>query len=247
MQLNAFENGISFEDVSYSYDGRHNVLHEVSFEIPKGKTVALVGPSGSGKSTLFDMIPRFIDPRSGAIKIDGYDLKNITSESLREHIGIVTQQSILFNDSIFNNIAFGIENVREEDVIKAAEVANAHEFIKQLPEGYQTNIGDMGNNLSGGQLQRISIARAILRNSPILILDEATSSLDTESERLVRDALENLLKDRTSLIIAHRLSTIQHADIIIVIENGKIIERGSHSDLMNVDGGLYKRLQEMQN
>ena len=150
MQLNAFENGISFEDVSYSYDGRHNVLHEVSFEIPKGKTVALVGPSGSGKSTLFDMIPRFIDPRSGAIKIDGYDLKDITSESLREHIGIVTQQSILFNDSIFNNIAFGIENVREEDVIKAAEVANAHEFIKQLPEGYQTNIGDMGNNLSGG-------------------------------------------------------------------------------------------------
>lgn len=246
IELKAFEHSISFENVSYSYDGVNKVLHNISFEIPKGKTVALVGPSGSGKSTLFDMIPRFIDPEEGKVCIDGYELPKLRKENLRDFIGIVTQQSILFNDSIYNNIAFGLENVNEDDVIKAAKVANAHDFIMETPNAYQTLMGDMGNNLSGGQRQRISIARAILRNSPILILDEATSSLDTESEKWVRDALENLLKDRTSLIIAHRLSTIQHADIIIVIDNGKIIETGSHSDLMNVEGGLYKRLQEMQ-
>ena len=244
--LHAFEHSIRFENVSYSYDGITKVLDSIDIEIPKGKTVAIVGPSGSGKSTLFDMIPRFIDPVSGKVTIDGYDLRDIKKHDLREFIGIVTQQSILFNDSIYNNIAFGLENVKDEDIIKAAKVANAHDFIVEFPEGYQTMIGDMGNNLSGGQRQRISIARAILRNSPILILDEATSSLDTESERLVRDALENLLKDRTSIIIAHRLSTIQHADIIVVIENGKILEQGSHDDLMNVEGGLYKRLQGMQ-
>jgi len=192
------------------------------------------------------MVPRFIDPVSGKVTIDGYDLKDIRKHDLREFIGIVTQQSILFNDSIYNNIAFGLENASDEDVIQAAKVANAHDFIIDFPKGYDTMIGDMGNNLSGGQRQRISIARAILRNSPILILDEATSSLDTESERLVRDALEKLLKDRTSIIIAHRLSTIQHADIIIVIENGKILEQGSHEDLMNTEGGLYQRLQGMQ-
>jgi subfamily B ATP-binding cassette protein MsbA len=246
IELKAFEQGIQFDAVTYSYDGVTKVLQDISFDIPKGKTVALVGPSGSGKSTLFDMIPRFIDPDQGVIKIDGYDIKQLRKDNLRDFIGIVTQQSILFNDSIFNNIAFGLENVSEEDVIKAAKVANAHDFIMESPKGYDTLMGDMGNNLSGGQRQRISIARAILRNSPILILDEATSSLDTESEKFVRDALENLLKDRTSLIIAHRLSTIQHADIIIVIDGGKIIETGSHEDLMNVEGGLYKRLQEMQ-
>lgn len=246
IKLNAFEHSLSFENVEYSYDGVNNVLHDISFTIPKGKTVALVGPSGSGKSTLFDMIPRFIDPDKGQICIDGYPLPKLDKENLRDYIGIVTQESILFNDSIFNNISFGLENASEEDVIHAAKVANAHDFIMESPNGYQTMIGDMGNNLSGGQRQRISIARSILRNSPILILDEATSSLDTESEKLVRDALENLLKDRTSLIIAHRLSTIQHADIIIVIENGKIIETGSHTDLMNLDGGLYKKLQNMQ-
>jgi len=246
IELKEFNQGISFEGVSYSYDGVTPVLSDVNFDIPKGKTVALVGPSGSGKSTLFDMIPRFIDPDEGKITIDGYDLRALGKENLRDYIGIVTQQSILFNDSIFNNIAFGLNDVREEDVIKAAKVANAHDFIMESPQGYQTSIGDMGGNLSGGQRQRISIARAILRNSPILILDEATSSLDTESERLVRDALEKLLVDRTSLIIAHRLSTIQHADIIIVIENGKILEQGSHADLMNKEGGLYKRLQSLQ-
>jgi subfamily B ATP-binding cassette protein MsbA len=246
IDLKAFEHSMSFKDVNFSYDGLNEVLHTVSFDIPKGKTVALVGPSGGGKSTIFDMIPRFIDPSSGSITIDGYNLKDINTKNLRDYIGIVTQQSILFNDSIYNNIAFGFDNVSKEDVIKAAKVANAHDFIMETPMAYDTNIGDMGNNLSGGQRQRISIARAILRNSPILILDEATSSLDTESERLVRDALEKLLKDRTSLIIAHRLSTIQHADIIIVLENGKIVEKGSHSDLMNVEGGLYKRLQSLQ-
>lgn len=246
IELRAFEHSVSFENVDYSYDGVTKVLKDISFEIPKGKTVALVGPSGSGKSTLFDMIPRFIDPDNGKVTIDGYDLKALEKENVRDFIGIVTQQSILFNDTIFNNIAFGLDNASEEDVINAAKVANANDFIQSFPNGYQTIMGDMGNNLSGGQRQRISIARAILRNSPILILDEATSSLDTESEKLVRDALEKLLKDRTSLIIAHRLSTIQHADIIIVIENGKIIETGSHSDLMNVENGLYKRLQDMQ-
>ncbi len=244
--LNAFEHSIRFENVNYSYDGITKVLDSINIEIPKGKTVAIVGPSGSGKSTLFDMIPRFIDPVSGKVTIDGYDLKDVRKHDLREFIGIVTQQSILFNDSIYNNIAFGLENASDEDVIKAAKVANAHDFIIDFPNGYDTMMGDMGNNLSGGQRQRISIARAILRNSPILILDEATSSLDTESERLVRDALEKLLKDRTSIIIAHRLSTIQHADIIIVIENGKILEQGSHEDLMNTEGGLYQRLQGMQ-
>lgn len=245
-ELRSFEHSMSFENVNFSYDGINEVLHGVSFDIPKGKTVALVGPSGSGKSTLFDMIPRFIDPTSGKVSIDGYDLKDLKTDNLRDYIGIVTQQSILFNDSIFNNIAFGFENVDKQEVIRAAKVANAHDFIVEAPNGYDTIMGDMGSNLSGGQRQRISIARAILRNSPILILDEATSSLDTESEKLVRDALEKLLKDRTSLIIAHRLSTIQHADIIIVIEHGKIVEKGSHSDLMNVDGGLYKRLQLLQ-
>jgi len=247
IKLRAFENGIKFENVGFSYNGIQQVLKDISFEIPKGKTIALVGPSGSGKSTLFDMIPRFIDPTEGKITIDGYDYKDLDKTNLRDYIGIVTQESILFNDTIFNNIAFGKDDARMEDVIKAAKVANAHDFILVTEKGYDTDIGDMGKNLSGGQRQRISIARAIFNNNPILILDEATSSLDTESEKLVQKALENLLKDRTSLIIAHRLSTVQHADVIIVIENGVILERGTHQELMSKESGLYKRLQLMQN
>jgi len=247
-KIDHFSNGIEFNNVSFSYkkgdDGY--VLKNINLTIPKGKTIALVGQSGSGKTTLADMIPRFYDTDLGDIKIDGVSLKDLEIESLRKQIGVVTQESILFNDTIENNIAFGLENIDKQKVIEAAKVANAHEFILQQPNGYQTNIGDRGGKLSGGQRQRISIARAILKNPPILILDEATSALDTESERLVQDALNNLMKNRTSIVIAHRLSTIVNADEIIVINKGELAEKGSHKELLEKDG-IYKKLFDMQN
>ena len=247
-KIDHFSKGIEFENVSFSYkkgdDGY--VLKNISLSIPKGKTIALVGQSGSGKTTLADMIPRFYDTDLGEIKIDGISLKDLDIESLRKQIGVVTQESILFNDTIENNIAFGLEHIDKNKVMEAAKVANAHEFILQQPEGYQTNIGDRGGKLSGGQRQRISIARAILKNPPILILDEATSALDTESERLVQDALNNLMKNRTSVVIAHRLSTIVNADEIFVINKGELAERGSHKELLEKNG-IYKKLFDMQN
>jgi ATP-binding cassette, subfamily B, bacterial MsbA len=242
--LKEFTTNIEFVNVSFAYDKDH-VLQNINLNIPKGKTVALVGPSGGGKSTLADLVPRFYDPAQGEVRIDGIALTDYEMESLRKHMGVVTQESILFNDSIFNNIAFGMPNVTLDDVIRAAKIANAHDFISQTDDGYETIIGERGSKLSGGQRQRISIARAVLKNPPILILDEATSALDSESEKLVQEALYNLMKNRTSIIIAHRLSTIQHADEIVVIQEGKIVERGRHEDLI-VDDGLYRKLNEIQ-
>lgn len=242
--LPAFEQEITFRDVSFAY-GQEPVLQHINLTIPKGKTIALVGPSGGGKSTLADLLPRFYDPSSGSIAIDGVDIRHCTLHSLREQMGVVTQESILFNDTIFNNIAFNKTDATEADIIAAAKIANAHEFIMQTPEGYQTVIGDRGGKLSGGQRQRISIARAILKNPAILILDEATSALDTESEKLVQEALINLMQHRTSIVIAHRLSTIQHADEIVVIKKGKIREQGTHEQLLAANG-LYARLNHMQ-
>lgn len=242
--LRQFTDSIEFVNVSFAYDKDH-VLKDINLNIRKGQTVALVGPSGGGKSTLADLVPRFYDPAQGEVRIDGVPITNYELESLRGQMGIVTQESILFNDTIFNNIAFGIENVKEEDVIQAAKIANAHDFIVQTENGYQTTIGERGSKLSGGQRQRISIARAVLKNPPILILDEATSALDSESERLVQEALSNLMKNRTSIVIAHRLSTIQHADEIIVIKKGEIVERGRHDDLL-LQNGLYKKLNKIQ-
>ena len=242
--LPEFRHEIEFRDVRFGY-GDHTVLQDINLRIQKGKTVALVGPSGGGKSTLADLIPRFYDPLAGSILIDGHDIREYTTETVRDKIGVVTQESILFNDTIFNNIAFNKTDATEEEVIAAAKIANAHEFIVKAPEGYNTLIGDRGSRLSGGQRQRLSIARAILQNPPILILDEATSALDTESEKLVQEALTNLMKNRTSIVIAHRLSTIQHADEIVVLQQGSIVERGTHEDLMQ-HGGLYTRLTQMQ-
>lgn len=244
LALAPLKEGIVFDKVSFSY-GNREVLHEISLEIPKGKTVALVGPSGSGKSTLVDLIPRFHDVSQGSIKYDGVDVKDLQLHSLREQIGSVNQEAILFNDTVFNNIAFGQENVNEEDVIKAAKIANAHDFIMQMEGGYQANIGDRGVKLSGGQRQRICIARAVFKNPPIMLLDEATSALDTESEKLVQEALYKLMENRTTVVIAHRLSTIQQADIICVLDQGKIVETGDHHSLMQQDG-LYRKLIEMQ-
>ena len=221
------------------------MLKDISFTIGRGQTIALVGQSGSGKSTLADLLPRFYDVTKGSITIDGKNIKDIKTESLRNLMGIVTQEAILFNDTVYNNIAFGMPNADEASVIQAAQIANAHEFISEMPEGYHTNIGDRGSKMSGGQRQRISIARAILKNPPILILDEATSALDTESERLVQDAITKLMKNRTTLVIAHRLSTIQHADEILVLQKGEILERGRHGELLE-KGGVYRKLYDLQ-
>lgn len=244
ISLAQFENELVMENVSFAY-GEKQVLNNINLTIPKGKTVALVGPSGGGKSTLMDLIPRFHDPLTGAIKIDGHDYRDLTTESIRAKMGTVNQESFLFNDTIFSNIAFGKPDATEEEVIAAAKIANAHEFILSTQDGYQTSVGDRGNKLSGGQKQRICIARAVLANPPIMLLDEATSALDTESEKLVQDALNNLMQNRTSIVIAHRLSTIQQADVIVVIDKGSIVEQGSHAELMSHQG-LYKRLIEMQ-
>ena len=235
---------IKFENISFSY-GEHEVLHDVSLQIRKGETIALVGQSGSGKSTLVDLVPRFHDVQKGRISIDGKDIKDLDVKSLRSLIGNVNQEAILFNDSFFNNIAFGVENATMEQVVEAAKIANAHDFIMESEQGYDTNIGDRGCRLSGGQRQRISIARAILKNPAVLILDEATSALDTESERLVQEALERLMKTRTTIAIAHRLSTIKNADCIYVLYEGKIVESGKHDELLQKNG-YYKRLNDMQ-
>lgn len=242
--ISEFKEAIEFKDVSFAY-GEKKVLQNINLTIPKGQTIALVGPSGGGKSTLNDLIPRFIVPQSGVVLVDGMDIEHVTVDSLRSLLGIVNQESILFNDSIFGNIAFGKPEATMEEVIAAAKIANAHNFIIETENGYETNIGDRGTKLSGGQKQRICIARAVLANPPIMLLDEATSALDTESEKLVQDALNNLMKNRTSLIIAHRLSTIQNADKIVVLDAGKIVQQGTHHDLSNTDG-LYKKLINMQ-
>ncbi|MBF9236470.1 ATP-binding cassette domain-containing protein [Hymenobacter sp. BT683] len=242
--LPPFEHEIEFQNLQFSY-GDTPVLHDINLKIRKGSTVALVGSSGGGKSTLADLLPRFYDPSAGQILIDGHDLRGCTLHSVRDQMGIVTQESILFNDSIFNNIRFNTQ-ATEAEVVEAAKIANAHDFILASPEGYQTVIGDRGSRLSGGQRQRLSIARAILRNPPILILDEATSALDTESEKLVQEALQRLMQNRTSLVIAHRLSTVQHADEIVVLQHGRIVERGTHNDLVQRPGGVYQRLSSMQ-
>ncbi|MBS1753246.1 MAG: ABC transporter ATP-binding protein [Ferruginibacter sp.] len=243
--LSAFKKSIQFKNVCFSYNDKP-VLKHISFEIEKGKTVALVGPSGVGKSTIADLLPRFYDVTSGSICIDGKDIRSYTMDSIRSHMSFVTQDIILFNDSIFNNIALGKPDASMEEVIRAATIANAHEFIMDTEEGYQTNIGDRGIRLSGGQRQRLSIARAVFKNPAILILDEATSSLDTESEKLVQDALNNLMQGRTTLVIAHRLSTIKEADEILILQDGKIVERGSHFDLIELEESIYKKLTLMQ-
>ena len=248
--LSGFQDRISVRNVSFAYQADTPVLRNVNFDLKKGKTIALVGTSGGGKSTIADLIPRFYDPTPGEstpgkILIDGVDLRDCTLASLRGQMGIVTQESILFNDTIFNNIAFGTP-ASEADVMEAARIANAHDFIMAQPQGYQTTIGDRGGKLSGGQRQRISIARAILKNPPILILDEATSALDTESEKLVQEALTRLMANRTTLVIAHRLSTIQYADEILVVNQGRIVERGRHDELLLLDEGFYRKLSTMQ-
>jgi subfamily B ATP-binding cassette protein MsbA len=244
LEINDFQNKIRYDNVSFAYNATP-VLKDISIEIEKGKTVAFVGRSGSGKTTLVDLLPRFYEVTGGSITIDGSDLRDLKLKDLRNLIGYVNQEPILFNDSFFNNIAFGMDDVTEEQVVNAAKIANAHEFIMATENGYQTTIGDRGDKLSGGQKQRLSIARAVMKNPPILILDEATSSLDTESERLVQDALLKLMQNRTSLVIAHRLSTIKNADMIYVLHKGKIEEQGTHDELLAAEG-RYRKLHKLQ-
>ncbi|MHB8258735.1 MAG: ABC transporter ATP-binding protein [Bacteroidia bacterium] len=247
IEIKAFSHKIEFKDVSFAYtkgDTGH-VLQQINLIIPKGKTIALVGQSGSGKTTLTDMIARFYDSDDGEVLFDGVNIKNASLKSVRSLLGMVSQEPILFNDTVFNNIAFGLEAISEKDVMEAARIANAHDFIMQMPEGYQTTVGDRGTKLSGGQRQRISIARAVLKNPPILILDEATSALDSENERAVQEALQKLMQNRTTVVIAHRLSTIVYADEIVVLDKGRIIERGTHKELL-AQAGAYLKLYEMQ-
>ena len=247
--LPAFRERVRFENVSFSYCGANGpeteILHNVNLETRAGEVVAIVGSSGAGKTTLVNLIPRFFDVTSGAIKIDGHDIRDVTIASLRAQIGVVTQETILFNDTVRNNVAYGQPHVTEEAVIEAAKAALAHDFIMRLPEGYDTMIGERGLRLSGGERQRIAIARALLKNAPILILDEATSSLDTESEALVQGALQNLISGRTVFVIAHRLTTVRHADRIVVLEGGRIADSGTHEDLLT-RLGTYRKLYELQ-
>ncbi|MGH7442909.1 MAG: ABC transporter ATP-binding protein, partial [bacterium] len=245
VEAQGFNQALRFENVSFEYLAGHPVLRGVNLDIKCGSMVALVGPSGGGKTTTADLVPRFHDPVEGRITLDGVDLRDLKLQSLRGLIGVVTQETFLFNDTIANNIRYGRPGATDEQVREAARVANAHEFIEKQPLGYDTRIGDRGARLSGGQRQRLSIARAVLRNPPLLILDEATSALDTESERLVQQALERLMHSRTSLVIAHRLSTVRHADLIVVVEGGLVVDRGRHEELVAKDG-LYARLCRMQ-
>jgi subfamily B ATP-binding cassette protein MsbA len=244
VSFNGFQKAIEYRDVGFSY-GDKKVLDHFNLTIEKGKTIALVGQSGAGKTTVANLLPRFWDVNSGAILMDGLDIRHMDIRVLRDQLGIVSQESILFNDTIYNNISFGIENISEKQVIQAAKIANAHRFIVETEAGYQTLVGDRGSKLSGGQRQRISIARAVLKNPSILILDEATSALDTESEAYVQDAIEKLMSNRTAIIIAHRLSTIKNADEIVVMDEGKIVERGRHNELLQ-QNGVYANLHNMQ-
>lgn len=244
--IHDFKDRIEYKNVCFSYNDSKQVLKNVNVTIPKGKMVALVGQSGSGKSTFVDLLPRFYDVQSGSISIDGIDIRDMSFYDLRELMGNVNQDPILFNDTIYNNIAFGVENATQEQVEAAAKIANAHDFIVNAENGYQTIIGDRGTKLSGGQRQRLSIARAVLKNPPIMILDEATSALDTESEKLVQDALDNLMKNRTSVVVAHRLSTIKNADMICVFHEGEVVEKGTHEELLHLNG-IYTKLYNMQN
>jgi subfamily B ATP-binding cassette protein MsbA len=244
-RLDGIRDAIEFHDVSFAYEPDEPVLRHIDLRIPVGNVVALVGMSGGGKSTLADLIPRFYDVTEGRIAIDGRDVRDVTLQSLREHIAVVTQFTFLFNDTIRNNIAYGDPTRSVEEIVAAAHAANAHDFIAEMPRGYETQIGDLGVRLSGGQRQRLAIARALLKNAPILVLDEATSSLDAESERAVQEALERLMAGRTVLVIAHRLSTVRRADQIAVLDAGRVVERGRHADLVAA-GGLYRRLHDLQ-
>ncbi len=243
--LTSFEKSIEYRGVTFSYNGSDTILKDVSFTVERGQVIAFVGPSGGGKSTLLDLLPRFYDPQQGSIVIDGYDIRNVTLESLRSLMGIVTQETYLFNDTVFNNIAYGLADVDKQKVIETAKMANAHDFIQELENGYDTQVGNRGVKLSGGQRQRLAIARALLKDPQILIFDEATSALDTESEVLVQEAIDRLMRNRTSLVIAHRLSTIKNADRIIVIDRGRMVECGTHEALLETNG-LYARLYSMQ-